>query len=267
MFIDTHCHLNMIAKKEFDKVLTSDDLKKIFSVVDNAKKNNVTKIITIGTSLIESQNSILIAKEFFNVFAAIGIHPCDCSLDWKSDFIEIKKYLKQKEDNKIVGIGETGLDFFHRPFDKQRQIDAFKSHIELALTYDVPIIVHVRDSSQEVLAVLEEYKNEVKGVIHCFLHKKDFADIVLDWGFYIGLNAPTGYPKNQWFRDLIPGFDINKILLETDAPFLPPQELRGKQNLPEYIPLFAKIIADLIGIKVEEFGRITSANAERLFGI
>ena len=267
MFVDTHCHLNMIIKKDSDKFVTHGQVLEIAKVVNRAKKKGVIKIITIGTSLIESQNSIIIAKKISNVFSVIGIHPCDCASEWKSDFLQIQKLVKQKEKNKIVGIGETGLDFFHKPFNKQRQVYAFRAHIELAIEHDLPIVVHVRDSGQEVLRVLEEYKNEVKGVIHCFIHKKDFADIVLDWGLYIGLGGPVSYPKNDWFRDIIPSFDINRILLETDAPFLPPQELRGKQNLPEYIPLFAKVIADLKGIELSELGEITTANAEKLFSI
>ncbi len=267
MFIDTHCHLNMIVKKGFDTPLTQNHFLMIEHILKQARKEGVEKIITIGTSIIESQNSIFIAKRFEKVFAVVGLHPCDCTTDWQKDFLEIEKLVKKKESNKIVGIGETGLDFFHKPFNKQRQIDAFKAHIELALQNDLSIVVHVRESGQEVLQILDEYKNEIKGVIHCFMHKKDFANIVLQWGFYVGLNAPITYPKNQWFCDFIPDIPLDKILLETDSPFLPPQQFRGKQNLPSYIPIFAKVIADLKGIELSGLEKVTTLNAEKLFGI
>ncbi len=267
MFVDTHCHLNMIVKKEVDAPLTQDHFLLIGSVVKEAQEAGVGKIITIGTSLSESINSIQIAKRFESVFAVVGIHPCDCTSEWRRDFEQIKELVKNKKATKIVGIGETGLDFFHKPFFRQRQLDAFSAHIELALQNDLPLVVHVRESSEEVLTVLEEYKKELKGVIHCFSQDKSFADTVLEWGFYLGINAPITYPKNQEFRDLVALLPLEKILLETDAPFLPPQQFRGKQNRPAYVAVFAQTIADIKGVELSEVERITTLNVEKLFGI
>ena len=267
MFVDTHCHLNMIVKKEWDAKLKEKDFEKIKEVIKEAKKNKVEKIITVGTNVIESLNSIEIAKRFEGVFACIGIHPCDCKTSWKDDFLKIKELIQNKKDNKIVAIGETGLDFYHKPYDKQRQQDAFNAHIELALENDLPVVIHVRDSAKDILDVLKPYKNKLNGVIHCFMQDKNFADKVLDWGFYLGINAPITYPKNEWFRDLIVELPLDRILLETDAPFLPPQELRGKQNLPSYIPIFAKVLADLKNIDLLELEKITTNNVKKLFGI
>jgi TatD DNase family protein len=268
MFVDTHCHLNMIAKKKFDTSLSNEHLEHIETIIDQAKQNRVEKIINIGTSLVESTNSINIAKKFENVFTSVGIHPSDCSSAWKKDFKEIEKFAKEKEANKIVGIGEVGLDFYHKPFYKDRQSDAFKAQIELALENDLALIIHVRDASQEVLRILEEYSNDIsRGVIHCFSHPRDFANIILDWGFYVGINGPITYSKNDEFRAIVANITLDRIILETDAPFLPPQQHRGKQNLPSYIPIIAQKLAEVKGISVDEVEAATTDNAEKLFRI
>ncbi|MBD3272937.1 YchF/TatD family DNA exonuclease [Candidatus Dependentiae bacterium] len=267
MFIDTHCHLNLIAKKKFDVLITEDQINNLKFVIEDAKIVGVESIITIGTSVQESNNCVMISNKFDNVYAVIGIHPCDCSDDWENDFKKIIEIVINKIKNKVVGIGETGLDFYHKPFDKKRQILAFKKHIELSIENELPIVVHVRESAQNVFEVLNEYKNKLKGVIHCFSQNKEFAKKFLDLGFYLGLNAPVTYPKNKIFREVVKYIPLDRILLETDAPFLPPQEFRGKINLPEYIPLFAKTIAELKNVGISELGKITTHNAKKLFKI
>lgn len=267
MFIDTHCHLNLIAKKKFDVSLTQVQIDELKKTLDDAKNAGVEIILTVGTSVIESNNCIAIAAKFDNVYAVAGIHPCDCTVDWKNDFNEIIKIVENKKENKIVAIGETGLDFYHKPYDEKRQILAFEKHIELAIKNDLPLVVHVRESANSVFDVLKNYRSDVKGVIHCFSQDKEFAKKFLDLGFYLGLNAPVTYPKNESFRDVVKYIPLNRILLETDAPFLPPQQFRGKINLPEYIPLFAKTIADIKQIDISELEEATTINAKELFRI
>ncbi len=203
-------------------------------------------------------------KMFFSV---VGLHPCDCTQDWGEDFSKIKELVENRKHNKIVAIGETGLDFYHEPFHRGRQLSSFEAHIEFALECDLPLVVHVRESSDEILQVLEKYKKEVKGVIHCFSQDKSFADTVLEWGLYLGINAPLTYPKNEELRELIATIPLEKILLETDAPFLPPQQFRGKQNRPAYVPIIAQAIANAKKIDVSEVERVTTENAQKLFGI
>jgi len=270
MFIDTHCHLTMLGKDKNERDL----------VVSAAKSMGVGKIITIGTTLNDSINSAQIAGEYEGVFATAGIHPCDTSQEWPTQFEEIKKLVLQtvvgvfdsrrfnpKKENKIVGIGETGLDFYHKPFDKKRQVASFTAHIELAIENDLPLVIHMRDSSQEVLRVLEPYKNKVRGVAHCFVQPKDIADVLLEWGFYLGIGGPLSYPKNESLRELYDGVSLERIVLETDAPFLPPQAFRGKKNHPRYIPMIAEVIAKIKGIESEQVERVTTQNAQNLFQI
>lgn len=272
MFVDTHCHLNIIVNKKPDQMLEEEHFIAINDLVKQAFDAGVTKILNVGTSLPESINSIQIAQRFESVYATIGIHPCDANeltLDYlKQARKEISTYLRHKEENKIVAIGETGLDFFHKPYNQPMQIDFFKVQIELALEYKLPLIVHVRESADEVLTVLDGYRKDgIRGVIHCFLQQKDIADTAIDWGFYIGLDAPITYPKNEWLRDMFREIPLDSIILETDSPFLPPQHLRGKQNLPSNIPIIAQALADLKQIEVAAVAQATTANVLKLFGI
>jgi TatD DNase family protein len=270
MFIDTHCHLDMIARLSAEPILLTDaDFLVIKAAVDQAHKVRVEKIINVGTSIQGSLTSIDIAKRYSSVFATIGVHPCDSvTHDLKKSIVSLRGMLDDKERNKIVALGEIGLDFFHKPFDKQKQYDFLKAQVELALEYDVPVVLHVREAADELLRVIEEYvKNGLKGVFHCFLQKSDFAEIILAWGFYVGLDAPITYPKNDELRSLFKTIPLARVVLETDAPFLPPQQFRGKQNRSEYIPLIAQALADIRDVDVSEIERTTTYNAEALFSL
>jgi TatD DNase family protein len=268
MFIDTHCHINIMVKETFDRELTSDELTAAAAVIEQAKAAGVQTIINVGTSLIESLNCIALAQRYPEVFATVGIHPCDATASWREDFKVITQKAKEWERLRIVGIGEVGLDFYHKPFDAQRQKDCFKAHIELALEHNLGLSIHVRDAGEELLYVLDEYRKQInRAVIHCFSQSQDFANTVLEWGFYLGIDAPITYPKNEQLRNVVANTPLTSLVLETDSPFLPPQELRGKKNHPAYIPKFVSWIADLKGVSVEEVAAITTRNAQRLFGL
>lgn len=268
MFIDSHCHLNMMTGKEETAQLSDMDLQKIKQICEQAKANNVGKLIQIGSSLHDSLDGVTISKKFDHVWAVVGMHPYDCTPSWKDEFKEIKKLVANKTENKIVGIGESGLDFFRKPYKEEIQNAAFKSHIELALECNLPIVIHVRDAGEEALKIMQEYiKDGLHGVIHCFSQNSDFANQVLEWGLYIGIDGHITYPKNDVLRQIIKNVPLDKLLLETDAPFLPPQQFRGKQNSPAYIPLIAQFIADLRDINIKELEDATTQNAEKLFAI
>lgn len=267
MFIDTHCHLNMMVEKKVDEALQQHHIDQIGSIISQAHAVGVYKIVNVGTSLAETHNSIMIAQHFPSVFASAGIHPCDTHELWRKDFKDIEKLVAYKERYNIVAIGETGLDYYHQPYNKQRQKDAFKAHIELALAHDLPLVVHVREAADDVLEILSEYAPDAHGVNHCFCHEKYVADQFISWGWFLGIDGPITYKKNEAFRRLVATLPLEHLILETDAPFLPPQHYRGKKNSPSYIPLFAQTIADLHEISLEELGRITSHNAQQLFAL
>ena len=238
------------------------------NIINAASEKDVNKIINVGTSLIESINCIKLSEQFDNVWATVGIHPNDLTENWKSDLSKLETYLKNKNENKIVGIGECGMDFYYKGYNTQRQRDGFRAQIELSLKYSLPLSVHTRVAPEETLRALEEYANDgINGVIHCFSEGLDFAETVINWGFVLGIGGTVTYPRNKELRQIVETVELKNIILETDAPFLPIQKMRGKQNLPEYIYDIAQYVADLKNCTLEQVATQTTANVDRIFKI
>jgi TatD DNase family protein len=268
MFIDTHCHINMMVKKDFDVMMTQEELQHSIQIAKTANSKGVSTIINIGTSDIESKNCITIAQACPTVLATIGIHPNDLTENWRSDLKELTQLLRDKQKNKIVGIGECGLDFHYPKYDVSRQKDAFKIQIELALEHSIALVVHTRDARDETLRSLEEFKGQItKGIIHCFSEDLNFAKTVIEWGFAIGIGGIITYPKNNELRKIVATVPLESIVLETDAPFLPIQSMRGKQNHPQYIIDIAQHIAELRNETLETIASKTTPRAQQIFGI
>lgn len=273
MLIDTHCHLNMMVKKDFDRLLTLQEFPLAAAIIDQASQADVITIINVGTSLIESINCVELAKSFKSVYAAVGIHPNDCTPQWRHDLQEMQKLWfdprsPKHKNYKIVGIGECGLDRHYQGYDLQRQKDAFKAQIELALDHELPLLVHTRDAGDETLRVLEEFKRDnLHGIIHCFSEDQNFADTVLEFGFVLGIGGTLTYPKNNALREIFKKIPLEKIVLETDAPFLPVQDMRGKQNSPKFIKEIAEFLAQLRNEPFDSVAQTTTTTSQKLFGI
>ncbi len=271
LLIDTHCHINCMIKKNFDQLLTLNEFPHAAQIVDQAAAANVKKIINVGTSLIESINCVELAKSFDACYAAVGIHPNDCTEKWHQDLKEIEslwfdKRIPKHKNFKIVAIGECGLDRHYPDYNLKRQKDAFKAHIELALEHALPLIVHTRDAGDETLRSLEEFKNQgIHGVIHCFSEDQSFADTALEFGFVLGIGGTITYPKNGILREVCKKVALEKIILETDAPFLPIQSMRGKQNHPQHIVDIAHYLAELRNEPFEKIAEISSETACHIF--
>lgn len=266
MLIDSHCHVDAMVKKDFNIRLQPADIEAIRLIIDQAAADNVTQILNVGTSLIESENTLEIARLFPNVYASVGIHPNDLNDEWKEDLKKIETYLQRKEELKIVAIGECGMDKHYSGYNIARQESAFKQQIELALTYDLALVVHTRDAGEETLAVLEEYrKHPLRGTIHCFSEDLSFAQTALSLGFVLGIGGTITYPKNVHLRSIVRAVGITNIILETDAPFLPPQIIRGKQNHPKYIKAIAHYLAEMLTIPFDEVATITTKNVRTIF--
>jgi TatD DNase family protein len=263
MLIDTHCHLDMMVQQQCNVQLSREDVSKIEQIIKEAADATVQQIVTIGTNAIENQHVIQLAETFPTIFAAIGLHPNECKTNWHHELDAIKKSLCNK---KIVAIGECGLDF-HRPnFDKKCQQDAFKAQIELALEHDLALIVHTRDAYDETMKLLEPYNQSLSRVVmHCFSENMTAAKEIISFGFLLGIGGIITYPKNNELRSIISAMGLDHIVLETDAPFLPPQIIRGKQNHPKYIAVIAHYIAQHLQVPYAEVERITTNNAQRLF--
>lgn len=266
--VDTHCHLNIIIKKNPEVTLSLDNLPTIKDIVSEARKNEIKKIINVGTSVVESYNSILIAKDNEDVYASVGVHPTDLTNNWKKDINSLEEWIKKKHAHKIVGIGECGLDLFHKNTTLDLQKDGFKAQIELALKYQLPLIIHSRNAYDETLRVLEEFiKDSLRGVFHCFSYDRGFAKQAVEWGFMLGIGGTVTYPKNEELRHVVSTCPITNIVLETDAPFLPIQSMRGKQNHPLYIKSIAQAVATIRSIPFENVRVATTDNAFSLFAL
>lgn len=265
--IDTHCHVNMIVKNKHDVLLSKNEVEQGKVVLEEAALNNVTCVINVGTSLVESENVIELARRYEQYYAVVGIHPTDAQQATLNDVTLLKqRFFKSDIARKIVGIGECGFDFYHQGLSRQKQEDFFVAQIELALEFDRAIVVHSRNAYDETLEVLERYKtNNLRAVIHCFSYDQQFANIVVSWGFYLGIGGTITYPKNQQLRELVQQVSLESIVLETDAPFLPIQLMRGKMNHPKYIKDIAAYIALLKKCNVEHISNVTTENAKELF--
>ncbi len=266
MLVDTHCHLNMMVKKDFDVPLTASQIAQAATIADDAQESGITTIINVGTSFIESKNSLLLAKKIKQVFATVGIHPNDATHAWQKELKELELLLKEKAKHKIVGVGECGIDRHYKGYDLQRQYDAFKAQIELALTYDVGLVIHSRDAYDETLRFLEEYiRHDPRAIMHCFSYDTTFAEQVIAWKFKLGIGGTITYPNNEELRRVVAAIRLNDFVLETDAPFLPPQAIRGKQNSPTQIKVIAEYIADLKKESVAAIAEQTTLNAQQIF--
>lgn len=267
MLIDTHCHINMMVKKSFDTPLEPSHLPMVQNIIEQAKTAGVSLIINVGTRSIENANCVLLAQTFNSLFATVGIHPND-SDTWQEDFELLQRWVQKKETNKIVGIGECGMDMHYPEYNIVRQRDAFKAQIELALEHDLALIVHSRDAYDETLRILEEYKNNItRAVMHCFSYDQAFANTATSWNFVLGIGGTLTYPKNNHLKNIVKSIDLKNIVLETDAPFLPPQTMRGQQNHPKEIVTIAQFIAELRGETFDTIAKQTTENALTLFNL
>ena len=155
--------------------------------------------------------------------------------------------------------------FFHKPYDAKLQEEVFRAHLNLAVRTGLPLTLHIRSAIDEAMKILEEYKGRVRGVMHCFQQSLDVAKMAVGWGLYLGITGTVTYPKNDLLREVVKVISLDRLLLETDAPFLPPQAFRGKPNQPAYIPMIANQVAEVLEISVVEVARVTTTNANELF--
>ena len=248
MFIDTHCHLS---KYDYDNV---DE------VIKNALDNNVKYLIISGWSRDTIKDSIEVANKYENVYLSIGYHPSEADITTEEDLEELKKLAK--ENPKVIAIGEIGLDYHWVKDNKDKQIELFKKQIEIAKELNLPLVIHSRDAFQDTFDILKESKHV--GVIHCFSGNKENARDYLSIGFYLGIGGVLTF-KNTNLKDTLLTIPVDKILLETDSPYLAPTPHRGEKNEPKYIPIIAEEISKLLNKDIIEIAEITTKNASVLF--
>lgn len=255
MLIDTHCHLDF---PEFD----SD---REF-VLKRSQEAGVEAIINIGSGLKGSQDSVSLALRYSNIFASVGLHPHDAKDCSVQTFAEIKRLSGEK---KVVAIGEVGLDYFRNLSDPQIQISVFQRFIILAIEMHLPLIIHSRQAEKKILDILSENKiSEHTGVVvHCFSGTDAFLKRCLDDGFFVSFTCNVTYKKAQHLRELVRLVPINRMFLETDAPFLSPEGKRGKRNEPAHVVELAHEVARIKQLDFEKVCNETTQNAKQFFQI
>lgn len=251
--IDTHFHPETLI--EFEKIKNNT----IFSnekIIKNSKKNMLEAMFCISTSINNFSQYINDSIAYKEYYFSIGIHPCEIkNNDLKDSILKLKDTIAlcKKNKLKIIGIGETGIDFY-REEDKilaKEQIILFNTHIELSIIHNLPLIIHTRNATRETYEIIKNYSQKINGTIHAFCDDYTWAKKFIDLDFKLGIGGVITYPKNEHIRDAVKRIGIDNILLETDAPFLPIQSMRGKINHPEYCYNIGLYIADLLNIEKE----------------
>ncbi|HEY6917344.1 MAG TPA: TatD family hydrolase [Allosphingosinicella sp.] len=253
MFIDSHCHLNY-------KGLVEDQQ----GVLARARAAGVDTMLNISTRASEWDDVVGVAEREPDVWASIGIHPHDA--DTHPD-VETATLVERAQHPRIVGIGETGLDFYYDKSDRHRQRASFRSHIAAARETGLPLIVHTREAEEDTAAILAEEmgKGAFTGVIHCFTASADFARKALDLDFYISISGIVTFKNAKDLQDTACWLPLDKLLIETDSPFLAPVPHRGKPCEPAFVADTAKFLAALRGETLEQLSSATSANFRKLF--
>lgn len=250
MFIDTHAHL-------FDEYYSN-----IEEVIARALDNNVLKIIISGCDIKSNLEVLEKVGKYDSLYGTIGIHPLNLdNLD--------NNYMSFLEENirneKIIGIGEIGLDYHYEGADRELQKDVFIHQIELAIKYDMPVIIHSRDATEDMMNILRRYNGKLRGVMHCYSGSVETALELIKMGFYLGVGGIITFKNAKNIVEVIKKIDLKYILLETDSPYLTPEPYRGNSNEPAYIPLIARKIAEIKGVSLDSVMSATSGNVKMIF--
>ncbi|MGC8658371.1 MAG: TatD family hydrolase [Desulfomonilaceae bacterium] len=252
--IDSHAHLELDPLRE-----------QVAAVVNRASEAGLIAIVTVGIDLEDAREALKIAEKFAMVFASVGFHPHNASCVADTDLAKMEDLCANP---KVVAYGEIGLDFFRNRSPHDEQLKVFEQQIRLAKRKGKPIIVHLRDAYEEGLGILEKFGPYPSGgVIHCFSGNESDVKRFVDLGFYVSIPGTVTYKKNDKLRSIVGALPDDRILIETDCPFLSPEPLRGKDNEPANIVYTARKVAEIRGTSLEVLGSLTSSNAIRLFGL
>lgn len=252
MYFDTHAH--------YDSSKFSADRDEVLAAVHS---DGVSLIVDPGDTLERSKNALALARKYDFVYAAVGVHPEEFET-WTDSTVDGLR--KLAADKKVVAIGEIGLDYYWDKEHVELQKTMFRAQIELALALDLPIIVHDREAHGDCLAVVSEYPG-LRGVFHCYSGSAEMAKVLLKQGWYLGFDGPITYKNNVKALEVLAVTPLDRILLETDSPYLAPVPNRGKRNDSRNLPYIAAVVAREKGRSVEEIAAITAENGKRLFGI
>ena len=250
--IDSHCHLD-------HEPLLGD----LSNVIKRSKEVGIKKLLTISTSYESFDRIKNIIQKDEMIYGTIGIHPHETTKNKITSDIIVKNIT---ENEKIIGIGETGLDFYYNNSDKNDQINSFKEHIEASIKTNSPLIIHSRDAEEETFEILSEYKNRnLKILMHCFTGSKDFAKKLLTLNAFFSASGIITFKNSLELQETFKFLPLDRILIETDSPFLAPVPNRGKKNEPSFIDFTAQKLADIKSISKSEIANLTTNNFNKLF--
>lgn len=252
--IETHFHLDML--KAFSRE----------EIVEKTRQHNIEKMVTISTSADNLDEVISISETFPEIYCTQGLHPHD-GKEWNNDVkAHVIKNLKEKK-RKIVAVGEIGLDYYYSKSPREEQLKAFEEQLQIAIDFDLPVVIHTRDADEDTKAILKNFSPKLKrkGVVHSFTSGLELAQFALDEGFYLGFNGIITFKNAENVRDALRLAPIERILLETDSPFLTPDPYRGIENAPYYLPFVAEKIAEVISLPLDVVLKKAYQNSVDLF--
>lgn len=256
MLIDTHAHINMPQYTDLAEVLA------------RAKASGLKYIIDVGVDPESIERSVALAKKVDEIYSVIGVHPHDAPAVDEKMIKRLRELLGDAAQHKIVGIGETGLDYFKNYSPKETQIEAFKTQIRLANEFKMPLAVHSRQSEDEAITILRETADpDLKVVFHCYAGNVEQAQKILDLGYFISVTGIVTFPKAENIREVVKMLPLDRMMLETDCPYLAPAPNRGKRNEPANVSFIAEKIAEILGISVDEIASKTTQNACQFFNL
>lgn len=267
---DTHCHIH---EATFE-LKTEGETLKLWQkagkpnpdvLISEATEAGVVGMVCVGTTAADSALAVRFVKDRPTCWASIGIHPHEAKTG-KQVLSQLAKLAKNPKADKVVAVGECGLDYFYGHSPKSDQIAALRFQIELALRHDLPLIFHVRDAFDDFWPIFDSYRG-VRGVVHSFTDTQANLDKILARGLYVGLNGIITFTKNDWQLAVAKNIPIQSLLCETDAPFLTPAPLRGRVNAPVNVSLVAEFLAKLRGESLSDFAKATTQNAFKLFNV
>ena len=249
-FIDTHCHLDILESTPEESII-------------EAKQAGVQRMVTIAVDEPSLDFVSSTVQKFPSVYGSVGFHPHDASKLTTSLLQKIRQLAE--EQNKLIAIGEIGLDYHYMNSPAEIQQQAFRKQLQLSVELNLPVILHSREAETDTLKILQEFPVPSLGVAHSFTSSIEMAKILVDMGWYLGINGIVTFKNAEDLREVVRWLPLEHLLLETDSPFLAPIPFRGKPNKPAHIPTIANFIAKLKKITLEELAQQTTANAERLF--
>jgi len=257
MFVDSHCHLDRLDLTVYETGLDG--------AIAAARARQVNSMLCVGINLANAGRVVEIAESYDQIYASVGIHPMDVeNLDPSDDPWTVLRGLAASD--KVVAIGESGLDYFYSKDSADEQKQSFRRHLQLAGELEKPIIVHTRGAQQDTLSLIAEYGNsEQGGVLHCFTEGWEMACEAIEMNYFISFSGILTFKNADALRQVAKKVPLERLLIETDSPYLAPVPFRGKSNEPQYVVEVAQCLAQLHGVSLQEIAAITRANFERLF--